>query len=210
MPKEGAAVLGILFVTLVIFNHMRIGFLREEYEEWERKYDSDELIRSMRFDHSVDRFSIWLRSRQFVKSHQAKSYSVELNRFAHLTDDEYHVFASNLRSESVEWPHFACQIFNHNNQFISDTENFDWRNSAKVTPVRNQAQCGSCWAFAATAALESARAIKENVLEHLSPQQMVDCAVGEWGKSEYPNHGCNGGLPESAFTYSNRVINHKL
>ena len=51
MSKEGAAVLGILFVTLVVFNHMRIGFLREEYEEWERKYDSDELIRSMRFDH---------------------------------------------------------------------------------------------------------------------------------------------------------------
>jgi len=34
---------------------------------------------------------------------------------------------------------------------------------------------------------------------------MVDCATGEYGKSPYPNNGCNGGLMESAFTYSSRV-----
>ena len=53
---------------------------------------------------------------------------------------------------------------------LNDTipENYDWRKYHKVSSVKNQGQCGSCWAFSATQAVEGAWAIKRDVLFNLS------------------------------------------
>merc|ERR1711964_641467 len=64
-----------------------------------------------------------------------------------------------------------------------------------VTAVRDQGSCGSCWAFAATAALESAYAMRDGVILDLSNQQLVDCDLLA------DNNGCRGGLPSAAFEY---------
>ena len=71
----------------------------------------------------------------------------------------------------------------------------DWRGIA-VTDVKNQGQCGSCWAFSATGSAEGAYAIKNNEVKSFSEQQLIDCAGGNWG-----NNGCNGGLMDRAFKY---------
>jgi len=71
----------------------------------------------------------------------------------------------------------------------------DWRTSGAVTPVKNQAQCGACWAFSATGAMESASFIAGKGLPSLSEQQLIDCS-GAFG-----NYGCNGGWPSSSFLY---------
>jgi len=77
-------------------------------------------------------------------------------------------------------------------------ESVDWIIGGAVTPVKDQGQCGSCWSFSTTGALEGAYFNKNGVLQSFSEQQLVDCDNRKNGGKDM---GCSGGLMDNAFSW---------
>ena len=121
-----------------------------------------------------------------------------INQFTDLTPSEFEKdvihrgfigsIGSSLRGKS------KCSQYSY--QQIKVPSSIDWRTSGVVTPVKDQGQCGSCWSFSATGAMEGAWSIATGNLVSLSEEQLVDCS------KRYGNLGCNGGLMDNAFQYA--------
>ena len=80
----------------------------------------------------------------------------------------------------------------------------DYKKKGYVTAVKDQGSCGSCWAFAAASALESAHAIKFHELVPISKQQILDCSI------EYD--GCTGADVPEALNYAKKfpILSEKM
>ena len=90
----------------------------------------------------------------------------------------------------------------HNNSNKTIPTSVDWRAEGIVTDVKDQKDCGSCWAFSAVGAIEGQHAKKSGNLTSLSEQNLVDCA---W---KFGCDGCEGGWPEAAMRYV--ISNHGI
>jgi cathepsin L len=134
-------------------------------------------------------FKYWV---DYVRNHNAgnNTWEAGINEFSDLSPVEFEaIYLTGLKGDAPTEVSEEVDISGLPNDI-------DWRTSGAVTAVKNQGQCGSCWAFSATGAMEGYSKTKKGSLPNLSEQQLVDCA-GSQG-----NHGCGGGWPSSAIKYA--------
>ncbi|KAM0048910.1 putative fruit bromelain [Helianthus debilis subsp. tardiflorus] len=119
-----------------------------------------------------------------------KSYRLGVNAFTDLTSEEFRASRNGFKVSS----HPRATGFRYEN-LTAVPSSMDWRQKGAVTPVKDQGQCGCCWAFSAVAATEGINQLSTGKLISLSEQELVDCDTsGE-------DQGCNGGLMDDAFKF---------
>jgi len=144
------------------------------------------------FEYRANNFRNVLQQLSEENSKNDNSFTVGINKFADWSHEEY----KRLLSYKAIPKEFVSQAEPTN---VSIPQAVDWRSQGKVNKVKDQGQCGSCWAFSAIGAMESRFAIKSGTLLSLSEQQLVDCAKG----AKYPNsNGCEGGEMYEAIDYA--------
>ena len=150
------------------------------------------------------RYMVWMDNLYDIADYnsQGLSFKLRLNQFGDMTGDEFRRYVHGEQGSCFR----PGDIMNRDGVDV-DTyvppngapapASVDWTTKGVVTPVKNQGQCGSCWAFSATGAIECQYAIQKGKLNSLSEQQLVDCAG-----STYGCHGCNGGQMTGAMSYA--------
>lgn len=123
-------------------------------------------------------------------SNPYRSYTLEVNKFADLTDEEFAI----KYTSSPKKPH--AKLHRGVNKKVDPNVTINWVDKKKVTGVKDQGNCGSCWTFSAISIAETFMAIQKNAEpSRLSEQQLVDCCITK------DSHGCHGGEPTDAFNY---------
>jgi len=142
------------------------------------------------------------------------SYTKDVNQFSDLTTEERlkylgAYFKNNNKGYGKPLTEFknSVSVKGSNERLLQTTtldgftpRNFDWVSKGKVSSVKDQGQCGSCWAFAVIATTESYY-LKQNKSYNLSEQELVDCT------RNYGNYGCSGGLLRNTLDY---IYNKKI
>ena len=146
------------------------------------------------------RFKIYRDNSAYIRKVNSmnKGFTLVVNKFADLSAEEF-----TSKYLGTRMPDTLMKSTQKVHQIFESSK--DWRYLGKVSRVKNQGNCGSCWAFSSTGAIESAYAIKNGKSVELSEQQLVDCS------RPYGNQGCNGGLMHMAFDYvmANGIVSEK-
>jgi C1A family cysteine protease len=141
-------------------------------------------------------FHNWVDNNEFIQEINERnlSYTLGHNQFSGMNREEFREYL--LRSPLLLEDRPTIQ---HN--FLrekSSPASVDWVKAGAVTPVKDQGQCGSCWSFSTTGALEGAFFNRYGKLQSFSEQQLVDCDMLRNGGKD---HGCKGGLMDNAFSW---------
>jgi len=160
------------------------------FEEWRMEHG----IEFESAQEYVNRKAIFAANHAKIIQHNASGaeWTMGHNKFSHMTADEFKAMLngyipSNDTTGRQEFDLDVPRIL------AAAPTSIDWSTSGAVTGVKDQGQCGSCWSFSTTGALEGAYFLKTGQLLSFSEQELVDC--------DTQDSGCNGGLMDYAFQY---------
>jgi C1A family cysteine protease len=159
-------------------------------------------------EEKLHRFQVWLHNLDRISKHnsESKSFKMKLNQFGDLSEEEFEQYVNKggyKKKQTTPKRNLLSKTKTTTTTTTTKTPvvptSVDWVASGKVTPVKDQGQCGSCWTFSTTGATECRVAIKTGVLNSLSEQQLVDCCNSNYGN--YYSQGCEGGDYEDGFAF---------
>jgi C1A family cysteine protease len=161
------------------------------FEAWHREFGRNYATQV----EEARRYSIWIENLWKIADYNSRdlTFKLRLNQFGDLTEEEFRLQVHGKTGSCLPPREQLKPLQSVKNlpaavaPIVDVPASVDWTTKGVVTPVKNQGQCGSCWAFSTTGSLECDYAIKTGSLVSLSEQQLVDCS------SSYGNQGCNGG-----------------
>lgn len=144
----------------------------------------------------VARLQAFADNYDLIEAHNADpkaTYKMALNKFSHLTLDEFH---SAVNLGGIKKPSVRKNAKIHTAPSVKSADSVDWSTTPAVTPVKNQGNCGSCWSFSTTGGLEGAYYLAHGTGTSLSEQNLVSC--------DGVDQGCNGGWMDDAFAWTKK------
>jgi C1A family cysteine protease len=170
---------------------------REYYEEKFVNWLTNFNITIKDGSHFAHMLSNFANNDDIIESHNAKkdeTYTLGHNQFSHMSFDEFKAYVRlglDTKSEETEE---ADNVLEAPQNLTALPASVDWSTKGAVTGVKDQGNCGSCWSFSATGALEGAYKIKYGTLVSFSEQNLVSC--------DTIDSACNGGLMDNAFSWT--------
>merc|ERR1711981_1276025 len=144
------------------------------------------------------RFDIFKTNMKKMVEHNKSgaSWTKAMNQFSDLTEAE---FESMYLGGYKRMPASPAGVATQSKPAKDLPAEVDWRKEGVITDVKNQGQCGSCWAFCTTEMIESYAAIETGTLPELSAQQVTACTPNPLSCGG--TGGCYGSIPQLGYTY---------